>query len=128
MNANDVNVIIDNICNKLGTTVEMVVPEYAKYMITSKVISLIIGVVIAFFATALINMLLASLRKKIAEYKEEYGNTDDWWSEDWAILYIIGYGVIMIIGIIAFAFIVSGLDFIPWLISPQGAFIAEVMK
>ena len=128
MNTNDVNTIIDNICSKLGTTVEMVVPEYAKYMIASKVISLIIGVVIAFFATALINMLLASLRKKIAEYKEEYGNTDDWWSEDWAISYIVGYGVIIIIGIIAVAFIVSGLDFIPWLISPQGAFIAEVMK
>jgi hypothetical protein len=127
MNANDVNAIIDNICNKLGTTVEAVVPEYAKYMIVSKVISLIIGVVIAFFATALINMLLASLRKKIAEYKSEY-DRDDWWSEDWAILCIVGYGVIIIIGIIAVAFIVSGLDFIPWLISPQGAFIAEVMK
>ena len=47
MNTNDVNTIIDNICSKLGTTVEMVVPEYAKYMIASKVISLIIGMVIA---------------------------------------------------------------------------------
>ena len=128
MNANDVNVIIDNICNKLGTTVEMVVPEYAKYMIASKVISLIIGVVIAFFATALINMLLASLRKKIAEYKEEYGNTDDWWSEDWVFPYILGGMALIFIGIVGTATLVNGLDIIPWLISPQGAFIAEVTK
>lgn len=128
MNTNDISVIIDNICSKLGTTIEAVVPEYAKYMIASKVISLIIGVVIAFFATVLMHTLMASLKKKIAEYKEEYGSTDDWWSEDWAISYIVSYGVIIIIGIIAVAFIVSGLDFIPWLISPQGAFIAEVMR
>lgn len=128
MNANDVNTIIDNICNKLGTTVEMVVPGYAKYMIASKLVTLITGVVIAFFGTALMHMLMTSLKKKIAEYKEEYGSTDDWWSEDWAISYIIGDAVIIIIGIIAVAHIVSGLHFIPWIISPQGAFIAEVMK
>jgi phosphate/sulfate permease len=127
MNANDVNAIIDNICNKLGTTVEMVVPEYAKYMIASKVISLIIGVVIAFFATALMKMLVTSLKKKITEYREEY-DRDDWYDEDWVVLYVIGDIVIIIIGTIAVTHIASGLDIIPWIISPQGAFVAEVMK
>ena len=127
MNANDVNTIIDNICNKLGTTVETVVPEYAKYMIASKVISLIIGVMIAFFATALMHMLISSLKKKIAEYKEEY-ERDDWSDEDWVIFYAIGGGAIAFVGIIAVAFILNGLGFISWIISPQGAFIAEVLK
>ena len=128
MNANDVNSIIDNICSKLGTTVEMVVPEYTKYMIASKLVTLIIGVMITFFATALMNMMLTSLRKKIAEYKEEYGNTDDWWSEVWSVLYIIGGVVLIFVGIIGVITSVNGLDIIPWIVSPQGAFIAEVMK
>lgn len=127
MNANDVNVVIDNICNKLGTTVEMIVPEYAKYMIASKLVTLIIGVVIAFFATVLMSMMLASLKKKITEYKEEY-ESDDWSDEDWVILYIIGGIVITFVEIIAIKTIIGGLDFIPWIVSPQGAFVAEVMK
>jgi hypothetical protein len=127
MNANDVNTIIDNICNKLGTTVEAVVPEYAKYMIASKLITLIIGVAIAFFATTSMNMLLASLKKKIAEYKSEY-DRDDWWDEGWVVPHIAGGMVIIFAGLIAVIYVSSGLDFIPWLVSPQGAFIAEVMK
>jgi H+/Cl- antiporter ClcA len=127
MNANDVNAIIDNICNKLGTTVEMVVPEYAKYMIASKLVTLIIGVMITFFATALMNMMLTSLKKEIAEYKEKY-ERDDWWSEDWVFPYILGGIALIFVGIVGTATLVNGLDFIPWLISPQGAFIAEVMK
>jgi hypothetical protein len=127
MNANDVNAIIDNICNKLGTTVEAVVPEYAKYMIASKLVTLIIGVMITFFVTALMNMMLTSLKKEIAEYKEKY-ERDDWWSEDWVFPYILGGIALIFVGIIGTATLVSGLDFIPWLISPQGAFVAEVMK
>lgn len=127
MNTNDVNAIIDNICNKLGTTVEMVVPEYAKYMIASKLVTLIIGVVIAFFATTLMNMMLTSLKKKIAKYKEKY-ERDDWWDEDWVVPYVIGGIVLIFVGIVGTIILVDGLNFVPWLISPQGAFIAEVMK
>ena len=127
MNANDVNTIIDNICDKLGTTVEMVVPEYAKYMIADKLITLIIGIGLMIFATVLMHMWATSLKKKIAEYKEEY-DREDWYDEDWVIPYIISDIVIIIIGLFAFAYIVIGLGFIPWLISPQGAFIAEVMR
>ena len=127
MNTNDVNVIIDNICNKLGTTVEMVVPEYAKYMIASKLTALIIGMAIAFFATALMNMLIASLRKRIAKYREKY-DSDDWYDEDWVIPHVIGGIALIFVGIVGTVTLVNGLDIIPWIVSPQGAFIAEVIK
>lgn len=127
MNTNDVNIIIDNICNKLGTTVEMVVPEYAKYMITSKLVTLITGGVITFFVAILMNMMLASLKKRIAKYREKY-DSDDWYDEDWVLPYIFGGIALIFVGIVGTVTLINGLDIIPWIISPQGAFIAEVMK
>ena len=35
MSANDINSVIDNLCNKLNTTSECLIPEYAKMHITS---------------------------------------------------------------------------------------------
>jgi succinate dehydrogenase/fumarate reductase cytochrome b subunit len=90
-------------------------------------VTFITGIVLIFFATALMKMLVTSLKKKITEYREEY-DLDDWYDKDWVVLYVIGDIVIIIIGIIAVAHIASGLDIIPWIVSPQGAFIAEVMK
>ncbi len=126
MSASNVNEIIDNICVKLGTTVERIVPEYAKYMIVSKLTTFMTGVVTMVITIVLTNMLLASLKKRIAEHKEEY-NRNEWIFEWWAIVYIIFGIILVIIGIIAFTDVVSGLGFIPWLISPQGAFMAEVL-
>lgn len=126
MNTNDVNIIIDNICNKLGTTVEMVVPEYVKYMIASKLVTLITGVMITFFATILMNMMLASLKKKIAKYKEEY-DRDDWYDEYFAFPHIIVGIILIFVGVVGTVTLINGLDIIPWIVSPQGAFIADIM-
>ena len=126
MSANNVNTIIDNICAKLGTTVEMVVPEYAKYMVASKLTTFITGVGLIILIVALAKMLMVSLNKKITEYKDEY-ESNDWWDAGWSVLYLISGVVLIIIGFVALSILISGLDFIPWLISPQGAFIAEVL-
>lgn len=127
MNANDVNVVIDNICNKLGTTVEVVVPEYTRYMIASKAITLIVGIAITLFTAALMQMLIVSLKKSIAKYKEKY-ERDDWWDEDWVILYVIGGIALIFVGTFGTAIVVKGLGIIPWIVSPQGAFIADIMS
>ena len=127
MNANDVNVVIDNICNKLGTTVEVVVPEYTRYMIASKAITLIVGIAITLFAAALMQMLIASLKRSITKYKEKY-ERDDWWDEEWVIMYVIGGIVLIVVGIIGTTRVVKGLGIIPWIVSPQGAFIADIMS
>ncbi|GEM_PF-4227291 len=127
MNANDVNIIIDSICNKLGTTVEVVVPEYTRYMIASKAITLIVGVAITLFTATLMQMLIASLKKSITKYKEKY-ERDDWWDEEWVIMYVIGGIVLIVVGIIGTTVVVKGLGIIPWIVSPQGAFIADIMS
>lgn len=127
MNTNDVNTIIDNICTKLGTTVEAVVPEYVKFMIASKLVMLITGVVITFIAAKLTSVMLASFKKRLAEYKEEYGS-NDWVFEEWAIPYIIGSIALIFVGAAGIITLINGLDIIPWIVSPQGAFIADMMN
>ena len=127
MNANDVNEIINNICAKLGTTVEKVVPEYAKYKVVSNLQELLIGVVLAIITTFLTMTMLKMLKKRIAEYIDEYGH-NDWYDEDFAAVYCIGGVFLFILMVIATAMIVNGLDFVPWLVSPQGAFVAEIAQ
>ena len=127
MNANDVNEIINNICTKLGTTVEKVVPEYAKYKVVSNLQCFLIGVVFAIITTFLTMTMLKMLKKRIAEYVDEYGN-NDWYDEDFAMVYCIGGAFLFILMVIATAMIVNGLDFVPWLVSPQGAFVAEIAQ
>ena len=43
---NEVNEVINNICDKLDTTIEKIVPEFAKYMIVTNIKDFIIGIVI----------------------------------------------------------------------------------
>ena len=127
MNANDVNEIINNICAKLGTTVEKVVPEYAKYKVVSNLQEFLIGVVLAIITTFLTMTMLKMLKKRIAEYVDKYGY-NDWYNEDFAMVYCIGGVFLFILMVIATAMIVNGLDFVPWLVSPQGAFVAEIAQ
>ena len=80
MNSNDVNSIIDNLCNKLGTTASKLIPEMAGYQIAKHsiwlVISLIfIGVCIGF------TIKLLRMRKEdgmgLAIYPELVKKLDD---------------------------------------------------
>ena len=127
MDANDVNEIINNICAKLGTTVEKVVPEYAKYKVVSNLQEFLIGVVLAIITTFLTMTMLKMLKKRIAEYVDEYGH-NDWYDEDFAMVYCIGGVFLFGFMLIAIAMIVNGLNFVPWLVSPQGAFVAEIAQ
>lgn len=127
MNANDVNEIINNICAKLGTTVEKVVPEYAKYKVVSNLQEFLIGVVLAIITTFLTMTMLKMLKKRIVEYVDEYGH-NDWYDEDFVEVYYIGGAFLFILMVIATVMIVNGLDFVPWLVSPQGAFVAEIAQ
>lgn len=45
MDGNDINNILDNICDKLGTTAKMLIPEMAGYMISKWAIFIVLGVI-----------------------------------------------------------------------------------
>lgn len=80
MNSSDINSIIDNLCNKIGTTANKLIPEMAGYQIAKHsiwlVISLIfIGVAIG-FAIKLLKMHKADV-KMLALYPKTFEELDE---------------------------------------------------
>ena len=83
--ANQINDVINNIANKLGTTAEMLAPEYAKYVIAESTVSLI-GDVIMFLLFIGVLAYCVWFLKKRPEYCEDPAL--------WAIvLSLIGCGI-----------------------------------
>lgn len=102
MNSNDINSIIDNICNKLGTTASKLIPEMAGYQIAKNsiwlVISLIfIGVAIGFTIKLLWihkndNNMLMLYPDQIRKLDEKLKNSgmmhklDPWTRTEWEMI------------------------------------------
>ena len=82
MNSNDVNSVINNLCDKLGTTASKLIPEMAGYQIAKHsiwlVISLIfIGVAIGF--TIRLLWMRKRDRKMLALYPDQVRKLDEEW-------------------------------------------------
>lgn len=73
MNSNDVNSIINNLCDKLGTTASKLIPEMASYQIAKHSIWLVISLI--FIGVALgLTIRLLWMRKKNQEALAIYPN------------------------------------------------------
>lgn len=80
MNSNDINSIIDNLCNKLGTTANKLIPEMAGYQIAKHSIWLAISIIFIGVAIGLTIRLLWMRRndhKMLAIYPELVKELDD---------------------------------------------------
>ena len=110
----NVNEIIDSICNKLGTTVEFIVPEYARMAIVGDVV--LILVIFAVWYSGYIG-----LRKlhKFCE-KEEYV------SDVYLAAAIFIAVIFAVFGVSAI--IISSVELTQAIASPHAFFIKEVMK
>ena len=124
---NEVNEVINNICEKLGTTIEKIVPEFSKYMFVSSLKDFILGVVLLAIVAIVFRSLFKWLKKRIDDYKAET-DQDDWMTEDFAFTFYLGTAPLLIMVIPGFVLTISGLQFLDWLISPQGAFVAYVLR
>ena len=58
MNSNDINSIIDNLCDKLGTTANKLIPEMAGYYIAREAIWLVISLILIGIAVGFIIKLI----------------------------------------------------------------------
>lgn len=69
----DINAIIDNLCNKLGTTAELIIPEYAKMKIAIGITQIIIcAVLIAAVAIGAKKVQKWMRENEIGQYDDEF--------------------------------------------------------
>ena len=115
MTSNEVNSVIDNICNKLGTTLDVLIPEMAGYSIARWSIGLVLGSV---FIIATIYCLIKILKmrndeghryidtKRLKETLEKHGGSINesqlYWITDKVHYYEDDYMPYIIIGIMLF--------------------------
>lgn len=113
--SSEVNEIIDNIANKLGTTAEFIVPELAKCMIAEQIIELIIcGVLVL---SAIIAIIALCKKKKLTD---RYGD-------------LTGAGGITLVisvaaGIVLFDLSYTAIKLAGYMASPTGAVVKEIIE
>lgn len=104
----EINIVIDNLCNKLGTTVENLIPELARYHIVMDMVGIAMCVAMIIGGSIM-------LRKAMG--------TNDCYFED--IFWSIGivFIVIAAIGVVVLIAFLAG-----WLASPTAAAVKELIE
>lgn len=109
----NVNEIIDSICNKLGTTVEFVVPEYARMAIVGNVV--LILVIFAVGYGGYIGL------RKLHKFCEEEVDYDAYLAA--AIVFAFAFAIFSVATII-----VSSMELAQAIASPHAFFVKAVME
>ena len=126
--SSEVNDVINNICEKLGTTADIIVPEFARYMAAKNIKTLILGLIFLILDAVIVKSFLKWRKRCITEYKEKHNGDEDW-VDDQRFPAVIGFCIIIgALSISSFIFILSGLDFINWMVSPKGAFVEYILS
>lgn len=113
----EVNNIINNLCDKLGYAASEITPEMARYMIAKDVFSIIVCVAIIAVCAVIIAKLLKHYFKEIKK------NT--YYDSPFEILFSFVCGVAIIL---AFVFLVfTGADFVGWIASPKASMVEYVL-
>lgn len=106
----EVNIIIDNLCTKLGTTVQTLIPEMAKMNILEGIVTIIICVIILIF--------LYKVSVKTWNYSKEYD------SEYGLLLLVTGFAAVIFTIILSIT-IVSTTG---WIASPTAKTIGTIIS
>ncbi len=104
----EVNIIIDNLCNKFGTTIQTLVPEIAKMRIAEDIVSIAICTILL--------IIICKIIKKVREYIKE----QDCGLEPVILIPCLPLGII--IGLLS-AYIVS---LVGWIASPMAKTIETI--
>ena len=122
-----VNSVINNIAEKLGITVDYVVPALARYNIAECLIyfiAAIITFILCFLITKATKMILDIIEKS---YKDEK-MSDYYYNNNKSLIIIMGsvlFGIALIAGLIC---LFCSLDIIKWIMAPEGATIAYILQ
>ncbi len=113
---NEVNEIINNLCNKLGVAVSELIPALARYQIAHK----------ATLCITFIILLYIGIRVVIPAAYNKLDNRDGSpWQDDIPIISLFIVIVLVIIGIVL---IITIPDLVGWIASPTGAAFKEITK
>lgn len=104
----DINAVIDNICEKLGTTTEFLIPELARREICTNVATLLISLIFIIIA-------LYFLPKA---WKYDCDNRD---SAMTVIPFLVISGSCILL-------IISVIDLVGWVASPTASSVIEIIK
>lgn len=105
---NEINIVIDNLCDKFGTTVENLIPELARHHIAMQIMGIVICAVVIFVGVGLYHKGI---------------KTDDFYADDWLIA--IGIFLAVVATFVAFILVVL---LTGWIASPTAAGISSLMK
>lgn len=115
----NINEIIDNICLKLGTTAEFLIPEYAKMRIVESILFMVTFAALTFAAVCAFKFLVKAVKPGGFFYKN--GMED--------IASMVG-GCVLLISVVVFliAFVDSACCLSRYASSPTAAFVNEILK
>lgn len=115
---NEVNEVINNICDKLGYAASEITPEMARYMIAKDWFE-----VIAFLIIDAI--LIAVICLGVKSYKGLSDHDKEWNSEAQVLTVIIsGIGAVIITAML----LVVGTNLVGWIASPRASMVEYVLK
>ena len=115
----NINEIIDNICLKLGTTAEFLIPEYAKMRIAESIIYMAAFAALTFAAVCVLKSLVKAV--KPGGFFYENGMEE--------MASIVGGGVLlMCVVIFLIVFVDSACCLSRYAASPTAAFVNEMLK
>ena len=116
---NEVNDIINNLCIKLGTSIEYLAPEYAKMRIAeSWAMITIAGVVFVLYLA-----FMVFIKKYVTKLVE---SGDRWNADEWKVI-AIGISIVIFIVILCTACIAIPTIY-KFNASPMAAFLSEILK
>jgi len=104
----EVNAVIDNICEKLGTTTEFLIPELARMEICTNVATLLMSLIFIIIA-------LYFLPKA---WKYDRNNRD-------SAITVIPF---LVISMNCILFFISVVDLVGWIASPTASSVIEIVK
>lgn len=110
MTANEMNAVIDNLCNRFGTTVEHLIPEIINYLRVSDAMILIILTVCLIICLVALLLVYKDVKRRITEENKKSYDHYDLFDFDGHF----GACVLLLCGIVGL--LISGLIFVHSLI------------
>lgn len=115
----NINEIIDNICLKLGTTADLLIPEYAKMRIAESILSTVIFAALIFATVCALKFLVKAVKPGGVFYESDLETEAS----------IVGGSILVIGGIFFLIFFVdSACCLLRYASSPTAAFVDEMLK